>query len=116
MLGLPEEYVEFTHVSPTVLFVTEIHDIPDGVAPTKCPRFIGKLDERISIDIKGMSGGPIFGFKKDCDNRYWVVAIQSSWIADRKLTFACPVPVFAQIVQNVYEAVLSDLDAEQSST
>ncbi|MCP4247752.1 MAG: hypothetical protein GY778_11950, partial [bacterium] len=42
MLGLPEKYVEFTQVSPTMLGVTKLHGLPDGIPPTKYPRFVGK--------------------------------------------------------------------------
>lgn len=116
MLGLPDKYVEFTCVSPTMLGVTQLHDLPDGVPPTNYPRFVGKLDDRVDFDIEGMSGGPIYGFKKGCDNRYWIVAIQSSWLRHRKLVFACPIPILAQIVQIGYEAAFHGLADEESST
>jgi hypothetical protein len=44
-------------------------------------------------DIKGMSGGPIFGFKRaDERTKYWVAAIQSAWYADTRTVRGCPMP------------------------
>jgi hypothetical protein len=48
-----------------------------------------------------MSGGPIFGFFKGADGRwqYWIVALQSRWNEERRIIFACPVPVIAEVVE-----------------
>ena len=116
MLGLPEAFVEHSSVSPTMMSVTQLHDMPQGIRATRYPRFIGQLDDRVKIDIKGMSGGPIFGFKKGCNDRYWIVAIQSSWIANRKITFGCPVPIFARLVQNAYESAILEVDTKRRRT
>jgi hypothetical protein len=29
---------------------------------------------------------------------YWVVAIQSSWLEDQRVIFACPLPVLAKLL------------------
>jgi hypothetical protein len=51
--------------------------------------------------IVGMSGGPIFGFKKGEDGllRYWIVAVQSRWRESARIIFGCPVRTFATLVE-----------------
>lgn len=115
MLGLPDVFTQGSTVSPTMMAVTQLDEVPRGVSATRYTRFIGQLDNRVDIDIKGMSGGPIFGFKKGSRDRYWVVAIQSGWMPDRKITFGCPVPIFAGIVQGAYESALQDSQGNRLS-
>jgi hypothetical protein len=113
MLGLPqeltdEEYVQgqsneafMLSIRPALIWFSEPVNPPDNLPQTRFPRFVGQLPDDLPLrSIKGMSGGPIFGFSKKGD-RYWVVAIQSSWLPQRKLTFGCPVKVFAKLVEDL---------------
>jgi hypothetical protein len=45
-----------------------------------------------------MSGGPIYGFRRDSEGRllYHVVALQSWWDPKTRNVFGCPVPLFAE--------------------
>ena len=55
-------------------------------------------------DIDGMSGGPIFAIKWiDSQNiRYWVVAVQSSWLRSERILAACPIlPLVNAIEQSI---------------
>lgn len=109
MLGLPEEFISAIHegsdqnlktigsVSPTLIFIEKSTEPPKQIKSTKFPRFIGQLNKNIN-SIVGMSGGPIFGFNNDPPMRYWIIAIQSSWIKNRKITFGCPIPVLANFL------------------
>jgi hypothetical protein len=46
-----------------------------------------------------MSGGPIFGLKFEGEQtKYWIVAIQSSWLSDERIVFGCPLPIFASMM------------------
>jgi hypothetical protein len=56
-------------------------------------------------DISGMSGGPIFGVKKIEQNRlrYWIVAIQSSWLPQSRTLAACFIKPFIDSVTKVLE-------------
>lgn len=77
----------------------EIQSIPDH----RPNMFIGKIASEVKIDtIKGMSGGPIYGFRHDSRGRllYHAVAVQSSWYPDSRLICGCPLTVFAE---NVYQ-------------
>ncbi|MGO9600139.1 MAG: hypothetical protein ACLP7Q_19295 [Isosphaeraceae bacterium] len=50
-------------------------------------------------DIKGMSGGPILGFKRTEEGvKYWVAAIQCSWYSDSRLICAVPLPIIGHII------------------
>ncbi len=108
VLGLPSEFTSFdpkaadltAKVTPTLLIVDELAELPDGVKSTKYDRFAGLIRPVDGIsDLKGMSGGPILGFKIGPPMRYWVVAIQSSWIKSRRITFGCPISLIVRIVE-----------------
>ncbi len=50
-------------------------------------------------DIDGMSGGPLFGFKRiDGRLKYWIVGVQSGWLKGKRTIAACPFEVFAEFV------------------
>jgi hypothetical protein len=107
MLGLPEEFVSYEKdgqeivgkVSPTMIWVKAIDIPPEGTKRTTYPRFIGKLAEDLPLSsVVGMSGGPIFGFRYGPPTAYWVVAIQSSWLENQRVVFACPLPVLAKLL------------------
>ena len=117
MLGLPEEFMSSQvfiegsevvirgTVTPTMITVNALEQPPDDLPKTKYPRFIGEIDPSIQIgSIKGMSGGPIFGFSLRPPIRYWVVAIQSSWLPTRRITFGCPLPVLGDLIEALIEA------------
>ncbi len=113
MLGLPQQLIKTRvvskigksgvvgSVSPAAVAIERLHELPDDILATNYPRFIGKFyDAKYQIeDITGMSGGPIIGFNKEWSN-YWIVAVQSSWLPQRKITFGCLVSVFAQLVDD----------------
>ena len=59
------------------------------------------------LDIGGMSGCPIFGFTIDeaGNGRYFFVAIQSGWLPDSKVIFACPMPFLGSILQRAVDGI-----------
>ena len=118
IIGLPKKLIKIeNHTSllnkelrafllPAMLPITRLDKFPNDLLETEYPRFVGKLKDDLSVNyIKGMSGGPIIGFNKE-KTRYWIVAIQSSKLdgsdLDRnKIVFACPLPIFASLVENI---------------
>lgn len=63
--------------------------------------FIGRLAPGCTIrNLKGMSGGPIYGFRREGKGRftYHVVALQSHWWNQQRTIFGCSVPLFADLV------------------
>jgi hypothetical protein len=106
ILGFPQEFVDIGDISPTMLRVTQLHDLPEDIEPTAWPRFIGKLGDRFPLNsLVGMCGGPIYGFsQRRHPDRYWIPAIQSGWRRDLKITFGCPVPLLAALAEKyLYE-------------
>jgi hypothetical protein len=59
-----------------------------------------------------MSGGPILGFSKQAD-KYWIVAIQSSWLPASKIIFGCPIPIIADFVEKMVAETTPDVDTKQ---
>lgn len=111
MLGTPTEYTsEFVppsgrvNVSPTLISIQTPPDTAN-IQTKKYPRFVGHISHEISlVSLKGMSGGPIFGFNDDNDRlRYWVVALQSSWTPESRIAYACPVPTIARFLERYLE-------------
>ena len=106
MLGLPAEYTsdrvnadgEGT-VAATLIGVTRLEELPEGIPETRHPRFVGQLGANFPLQsVRGMSGGPILGFNFEEPVRYWIVALQSTWLRDRRLVFACPLPTLASLM------------------
>ena len=114
MLGFPEEFASQrvsqtgnAEVSPTMFRVKKLELPPAGRTPTKHPQFIGQLDPELALkSIKGMSGGPIFGFREEPNGRfrYWVVALQSSWDAGKRIVYGCSLPILASLMTDRREA------------
>jgi hypothetical protein len=63
--------------------------------------------------IAGMSGGPIFGFNFDPPTKYWVVALQSSWLPDEGVVYGCPLPTLAGIISEYLEEALKRKESEE---
>jgi hypothetical protein len=121
MLGLPEEFIDSVRtgsddnssvlgtVSPTMIDLTCMDEPPEDIRRTRYPRFVGQLRSDLPLSsIRGMSGGPIFGFNFRPPMRYWVVAIQSSWLPLRRITFGCPVPVLADLIASWTDQLIDD--------
>lgn len=91
LIGVPYQHTKLE--LPKIEFATTLHKIklldkkPDEFPDTDWPLFYGRitLDESIT-NIEGMSGGPILGFYKNDRNelRYWLIALQSSWLKQSK--------------------------------
>ena len=67
--------------------------MPEGMETSELPWFIGQLPSKAAeFNIKGMSGGPIFGYSLGSDGglRYWIVALQSRRSIPRpEIVLAC---------------------------
>lgn len=116
MLGLPEELTSSVvspagsgAVLPTMFAVQSLSVPPHDSRPTLYPRFVGAIDPDLPLkSLKGMSGGPIFGFNFDGEGtRYWLVAIQSSWDRAQSLVYGCPIPILASLMTRWSDEVLA---------
>jgi len=101
MLGFPSHLIaELGGLLPTMIHVERIDpkEVDEGPAETW---FAGRISPEAKIkSIKGMSGGPIFGFRQAEDGRwyYHVVALQSWWRPDSRIVFGCSVPLVAELL------------------
>lgn len=91
-------------VTPIIQEVIKCVERPAIFKETCAPMFYGKVTMIQGLtDIDGMSGGPIFSFKRNESGelKYWLCAVQSSWIKKEALIEACLMPPFAKMVRDV---------------
>lgn len=125
MIGLPQKAIEAStwksqgkvhfeaFVRPMTIDVEKLDELPEGTRETRYPRFIGKINGDLPLDdISGMSGGPILGFSKEAD-KYWIVAMQSSWLSESKIVFGCPITIIADFVEKMVAETTLDVEADQ---
>ncbi|WP_126921670.1 hypothetical protein [Rhizobium vallis] len=118
LLGLPSELTS-ERVSPSgnatvALTMLRLKKAEAEEQSTLFPRFIATIDSQTSLEsLKGMSGGPIFGLNTERSNKYWIVAIQSSWRKSERKIFGCPVTHIYDILNELYERAASELVEER---
>lgn len=122
MVGVPSHLTRFA-VSPSGNFATEIQPVMIAIErldpmtisnPLPADWFVGQIHPDVRIEsIVGMSGGPIYGFRKSESGQwaYHVVALQSRWREAERIVFGCPVPVFAESLHQTLEQVIQDVQA-----
>ena len=106
MLGFPKEFTSQRVstsgngiVSPVMFGVKRLKSTPDYRSPTRYPQFVGQLDPGLSLSsVKGMSGGPIFGFRRKPELRYWIVALQSLSNRPKRIVYGCDLPTLASLM------------------
>lgn len=122
MAGLPLDAVE-SHIRsnqdvavissrtcPSVMYLEMQTETQFGDTQTEYPRIVSKLSPNWPEgDIKGMSGGPVFGICKET-NEYRIVGIQSSWRARERVAFATPLQVAGP---KCVQAILDRCEAEK---
>jgi hypothetical protein len=110
ILGLPEDSIErrvtlrpeslIVHGKPvpSMVMTSRLDSVPPQFQKPNS-RLVGAVSPKWPEGtIAGMSGGPIFGV--DANNvRSHIVAIQSSWDVPSRISFGCPISVFAPMVE-----------------
>lgn len=106
LLGVPWELVKVdpgqVEIAPTLLRVEPVEERPQGFPETDTPMFYGRIElGQGRTSIKGMSGGPIFGFHADAQGqlRYWLIALQSRCLSDSYHIAACPTKVLGYCLE-----------------
>lgn len=62
-------------------------------------------------DIDGMSGGPVYGVREvDGAPKYWLLGVQSGWLASSRTVFICPAIDLLMEVRKVVDAVLREIE------
>lgn len=130
MLGLPDSEATlieernvdgsvawYFNVKPCAFAIRRLPKPPQESPETTYSRFVGQIDAKTPIkDISGMSGGPIFGFTwNEKQLLYWVVAIQSTWLPQRRITFGCPLPVIGGLLDGWVAAAARSSDDDHPS-
>jgi hypothetical protein len=107
VVGFPDEYTDGSatlnstsmtgYVNPAYVPVERMSDDTSKTFP----RFKGRiLDKGNQKSIKGMSGGPIFGFFHEAgEAKYLLVALQSTW-DERSKVFGCAIPVIMRHLEH----------------
>lgn len=106
LLGLPEEMTtgqlspDNSGAATAAMVLLMPTTAAAGRRPTRHQQFVAKLESPLPKSPKGMSGGPIFGFRIDADNqlRYWIVALQSSWDPGSRTVYGTYLPVLAGLM------------------
>ena len=113
VVGFPEEYsgpidaIEQASGQVRPVYVPlQLQDVP--TPDDQFPRFIAKIkDMGNQKSIVGMSGGPIFGYRKREDEiEYEIVAIQSTW-NERDTIHGCPLNVVFALINAALPNVTS---------
>lgn len=115
LLGVPYQLSEVTEdnikITTTLHTVTKCETVPKEFEKTDAPTFYGEIHlEKDITDIVGMSGGPLLSFKHTENGalRYWLCAVQSRWIPNKKLIAACLMKPFASLVKNSMREVWNE--------
>jgi hypothetical protein len=100
MMGLPVELFEkvsiddtrcLNSVDPTIIGLRKRDDL---IAWMDRQWFVADLPDEADIDIRGMSGGPLFGIDftgNDGAWELWIAGIQSHWCPAKRIVFVCPI-------------------------
>jgi hypothetical protein len=85
----------YAQIKPIFIPLERILDAPARFAKHTIPMFYGRIPKPPEgLDIAEMSGCPIFGFAHEPKRgaSYYFVAIQSGWLPDSKILYACQMP------------------------
>lgn len=98
MLGVPRPPIGSSEITPTMVRIDRIREIPEGIIPPAPDWLMGTVD--VEFDLAGMSGGPILGLYRNPDGHtaYRVIAIQSGWFPRPQVILGCPIPRFMALV------------------
>lgn len=109
LLGVPSELTKIDNnmnvqFMPSMYSVEPIDERPEGFPETDAPVFYGKVIIEGGVSrIEGMSGGPIFGFHEDEKGqlKYWLIALQSSWLPEAHFIKACRTSLFGLFLEEM---------------
>lgn len=105
MLGIPEELskvsehkIDFANM---IHVVEPLEEHPKWFNKYNTPMFYGRVHLNSAVkSLSGMSGGPILALREiDGKLRYWVHAVQGSWIEPTREIAACKFRPFAQLLK-----------------
>jgi len=127
LLGIPKQLISIERnndpkrtvlslgITATQHHVTHSPARPSELKETKYPRWYGHI--KSDFNIKGVSGGPIFAFKRNAQNepRYWLVGIQSAWHPSTKAIAACPAKILCEYIADIVKQCEKLTQANQAN-
>jgi hypothetical protein len=116
LLGIPRELTEvndeYFSIGTTLHHIKALDQRLSDFPDTKAPMFYGEIQlDNTLTNIKGMSGGPIFSFKKNekGELKYWLHAVQSHWLPNKKYIAACLTSPFLMSLKEVITKIASEV-------
>lgn len=110
LVGMPDLLIEKAQQGlifhPAFCLIEKIESKPEGFEEVEIPRFYGRMSQdEIIDDIKGISGSPIFAFKKDNQGqlKYWLTAVECSWLNESKYISGCYIKDVAKAIWDKLE-------------
>lgn len=108
MIGMANELTTVTSESltttPSLHRIIQLDGRPEVFPKTDIPLFYGCIVLGNALtSIKGMSGGPIFAFRKNAQGqlRYWLTALQSRWIPRLHYIVAYPTKLLGDTLETI---------------
>ena len=101
-------------ISITFVQISKLAALPSGVDAPPGNWFIGKVDTPFSI--AGMSGAPVFGFRRNSQGQweYRPVAIQSRWYEKHQIIFATPISPVMRAFEESLQTYASEANSRQT--
>lgn len=106
LIGVPDEFIQQDNnnvgIITTLNWIEECEK-PDHLPNTELPLFYGKITLHSNQrSISGMSGGPIFAFEKvNGQYKYWLKALQSSWLNQSEIIIGCPTTFLGNVLDKM---------------
>jgi hypothetical protein len=106
LIGLPEEFIQRDNNTVgiiTILNWIETCEKPEHFPNTDLPLFYGRIKLHSNqSSVRGMSGGPIFAFEQvNGQDRYWLIALQSSWRDQSEIVIGCPTTFLGNVIDKM---------------
>jgi hypothetical protein len=106
---------------PAIINYEPVKDVPEELKKNLPRLFFAppKDESGQAINLKGMSGGPVFGFTRQTDGqwRVWLVGVQSHQAELSRLAIVCPMEEFIRAVQAGMDDMVEEINrAGQEST
>jgi len=112
LVGIPSETIAYDGktliTGRVVIMPVKLTDEPETAGRKRENQFYARLQDAGNVeDIDGMSGGPIFAFKKIEGNwKYSVVGVQSGWYQQIETIAACPFISLGTALEAIVKSVV----------
>lgn len=116
LLGLPSELQKFDQgieIGSSFIFADIVKEKPDGFKNISMPQIYAKIQMGNGIrSIEGMSGGPLFGFRKydNGEMRYWLLGLQSRWLRESHFIAVCPTKYIGLLLESYISKINPVID------